>query len=97
MTREFMDAFAVQNGSYFCRDLLSGCELTSEEGQRQFKERGLLEKSADVRAERRGDYFRRCVKRREYIPSSVADCVNLYTTDDRNPFRARGYQRQESV
>jgi len=44
MTREFMDAFAVQNGSYFCRDLLSGCELTSEEGQRQFKERGLLEK-----------------------------------------------------
>jgi hypothetical protein len=39
-----MDAFAVQNGSYLCRDLLSGCELTSEEGQRQFKERGLLEK-----------------------------------------------------
>ena len=44
MTREFMDGFAVRNGSYLCRDLLSGCELTSEEGQRQFKERGLLEK-----------------------------------------------------
>ena len=44
MTREFMAAFAVQNGSYLCRDLLAGCELTSEEGQRQFKERGLLEK-----------------------------------------------------
>ena len=44
MTREFMDSFAVRNGSYLCRDLLSGCELTSEEGQRRFKERGLLEK-----------------------------------------------------
>jgi C_GCAxxG_C_C family probable redox protein len=44
MTREFMDAFAVKNGSYLCRDLLSGCELTSEEGQRRFKEDGLFEK-----------------------------------------------------
>ena len=44
MTREFMDAFAVRNGSYLCRDLLSGCDLTSDEGQRQFRERGLLEK-----------------------------------------------------
>jgi C_GCAxxG_C_C family probable redox protein len=44
MTREFMDAFAVRNGSYLCRDLLSGCDLTSAEGQRHFKEDGLLEK-----------------------------------------------------
>jgi C_GCAxxG_C_C family probable redox protein len=44
MTREFMDAFADRNGSYLCRDLLSGCVLTTEEGQRQFKEDGLLEK-----------------------------------------------------
>jgi C_GCAxxG_C_C family probable redox protein len=44
MTREFMDAFAVRNGSYLCRDLLSGCDLTSEEGQHRFKEHGLLEK-----------------------------------------------------
>ena len=44
MTREFMDAFAERNGSYLCRDLLAGCELTSEEGQRRFKEDGLLEK-----------------------------------------------------
>ena len=43
-TREFMDAFASQNGSYLCRDLLSGCVLTTEEGQRRFKEQGLLEK-----------------------------------------------------
>jgi C_GCAxxG_C_C family probable redox protein len=44
MTREFMDAFAVRNGSYLCRDLLSGCDLTSEEGRRHFKEDGLSEK-----------------------------------------------------
>jgi C_GCAxxG_C_C family probable redox protein len=44
MTREFTDAFAVRNGSYLCRDLLSGCDLRSEEGQRHFKEHGLLEK-----------------------------------------------------
>ena len=44
MTREFMDAFAAQNGSYLCRDLLPGCELTSEEGQRRFKQDGLFEK-----------------------------------------------------
>jgi len=43
MTREFMDAFAVRNGSYLCRDL-TGCDLTTEEGQRRFKEDGLLEK-----------------------------------------------------
>ena len=44
MTREFMDGFADRNGSYLCRDLLSGCDLTSEEGQRRFKEHGLFEK-----------------------------------------------------
>jgi C_GCAxxG_C_C family probable redox protein len=44
MTRKFMDAFAVRNGSYLCRDLLSGCDLTSEEGRRHFKEDGLFEK-----------------------------------------------------
>ena len=44
MTREFMDAFAARNGSYLCRDLLSGCDLKSEEGQRYLKEQGLVEK-----------------------------------------------------
>ena len=39
-----MDAFAVRNGSYLCRDLLSGCDLRSEEGQRHFKAHGLFEK-----------------------------------------------------
>ena len=43
-TREFMDSFAVRNGGYLCRDLLSGCDLTSEEGRRRFKEDGLSEK-----------------------------------------------------
>ncbi len=44
MAREFMDGFAVRNGSYLCRDLLSGCDLMSDEGQRRFKEDGLFEK-----------------------------------------------------
>jgi len=43
-TREFMDAFAARTGGYLCRDLLSGCDLTSEEGRRRFKEDGLSEK-----------------------------------------------------
>jgi len=43
MTREFMDAFAARNGSYICREL-SGCDLKTEEGQRRYKEEGLLEK-----------------------------------------------------
>jgi hypothetical protein len=39
-----MDAFAARTGGYLCRDLLSGCDLTSEEGRRRFKEDGLSEK-----------------------------------------------------
>ncbi len=42
--REFMDAFVVQNGSYLCRDLLSGCDLSTAEGRRRLKEDGLHEK-----------------------------------------------------
>jgi C_GCAxxG_C_C family probable redox protein len=41
--REFMDGFAVRSGSYLCRDL-SGYDLTSEEGQRRYKEDGVFEK-----------------------------------------------------
>jgi C_GCAxxG_C_C family probable redox protein len=43
-TREFMDSFASRNGSYLCRDLLSGCDLTSAEGQRRLRDDGLHEK-----------------------------------------------------
>ena len=44
MAREFMDGFAVRNCSYICRDLLSGCDLPSDEGQRRFKEYVLTKK-----------------------------------------------------
>jgi len=43
-TRELMDGFAKKHGSYICRKLLNGCELTIEEGQKQFKENDLLNK-----------------------------------------------------
>jgi C_GCAxxG_C_C family probable redox protein len=43
-TRELMDRFSIKRGSYSCRQLLGGCELTTEEGQQQFKEHDLLRK-----------------------------------------------------
>jgi len=43
-TRELMDSFAGKQGSYICRKLLEGCELTTKEGQKQFKEKDLLNK-----------------------------------------------------
>ena len=32
--RELMDRFSQQHGTYLCRRLLRGCELTTDEGQR---------------------------------------------------------------
>jgi C_GCAxxG_C_C family probable redox protein len=43
-TRELMDNFTGKHGSYICRKLLDGCELTTEEGQKIFKEKDLLNK-----------------------------------------------------
>lgn len=40
-TREFMDQFAGKHGSCICRQLLNGCNLATEEGQKQFKENDL--------------------------------------------------------
>ncbi|MGD0276984.1 MAG: C-GCAxxG-C-C family protein, partial [Syntrophales bacterium] len=37
-TRELMDQFAERHGTFICRKLLNGCELTTEEGQKQFKD-----------------------------------------------------------
>ncbi len=34
--REFMDRFSKRHGTYICRELLNGCELTTEEGQKAF-------------------------------------------------------------
>jgi len=43
-TRELMEQFAERHGTFICRRLLSGCELTTAEGQKQFKENDLLNK-----------------------------------------------------
>jgi C_GCAxxG_C_C family probable redox protein len=42
--RELMDRFAGKHGTFICRKLLNGCELTTEEGQKQFKENDFLNK-----------------------------------------------------
>jgi len=44
-TRELMDKFTKRHGTFICRKLLNGCELTTEEGQKQFKENDLLNKT----------------------------------------------------
>ena len=40
-TRELMDRFEKKHGTFICRKLLNGCELTTEEGQKHFKEHNL--------------------------------------------------------
>ena len=42
--RELMDKFSQKHGTYICRQLLSGCELTTEEGQKIFEENDYLNK-----------------------------------------------------
>ncbi|MCX5848023.1 MAG: C-GCAxxG-C-C family protein [Deltaproteobacteria bacterium] len=34
--RELMDQFSKKHGTYICRELLNGCELTTEEGQKTY-------------------------------------------------------------
>jgi C_GCAxxG_C_C family probable redox protein len=43
-TRELMDQFAKKHDTFICRKLVHGCELTTEEGQKYFKENELLKK-----------------------------------------------------
>lgn len=43
-TRELMDRFSEKHGTVICRKLLNGCELTTEEGQKYFKDNDLLNK-----------------------------------------------------
>jgi C_GCAxxG_C_C family probable redox protein len=43
-TRELMDAFAKKHGTFICRKLLNGCELMTDEGQKNFKENDLANK-----------------------------------------------------
>jgi C_GCAxxG_C_C family probable redox protein len=43
-TIELMDTFSKKHGTFICRKLLNDCELTTEEGQKQYKEKDLLNK-----------------------------------------------------
>jgi C_GCAxxG_C_C family probable redox protein len=44
-TRELMDNFAQKHGTFICRKLLNGCELTTEKGQKQYKDLDLRNKA----------------------------------------------------
>lgn len=41
-TRELMDRFVKKHDTFICRKLLHDCELTTDEGQRRFKENDYL-------------------------------------------------------
>lgn len=43
-TRELIDSFTEVNGSHLCRELLDGCDLTTEAGQKEFKDLDLKNK-----------------------------------------------------
>jgi C_GCAxxG_C_C family probable redox protein len=43
--RDLMQRFEAKHGSCLCRTLLQGCDLSTEEGQRFFKENDLLNKT----------------------------------------------------
>ena len=40
-TRELLERFQARHGSYICRELLGGCDLTTKEGQSRFKQNDL--------------------------------------------------------
>jgi len=44
-TRQLMDQFAGKHGTCSCRKLLNDCDLTTEEGQKQFQENDLSNKA----------------------------------------------------
>lgn len=44
MTRLLMDKFTERQGTFICRRLIGNCELTTPEGQNEFKEKDLLNK-----------------------------------------------------
>ena len=47
--REFMKRFSAKHGSCYCRELLSGCNLATPEGQAYFKDNECLNLPACVR------------------------------------------------
>jgi C_GCAxxG_C_C family probable redox protein len=44
LVRELMERFADKFGSCLCRELLAGCNLASEAGQKKYREENLSEK-----------------------------------------------------
>jgi C_GCAxxG_C_C family probable redox protein len=42
--REFMDRFSRKYGTYICRELLNGCELTTQEGQKTYRDNDFFNK-----------------------------------------------------
>jgi C_GCAxxG_C_C family probable redox protein len=47
-TRKLIDDFAARQGSCICRQLLNGCELTTEAGQQEFKKNDMLNRVCKV-------------------------------------------------
>lgn len=41
-TRELMDRFETRHGAFICRELLNGCDLSTEEGQMHFRNNDLF-------------------------------------------------------
>lgn len=41
-TRELMERFQQRHGTFICKQLLNGCDITTAEGQKLFKENDLL-------------------------------------------------------
>lgn len=41
-TRELMDKFETKHGTFICRELLNGCDLSTEEGQMHFRNNDLF-------------------------------------------------------
>jgi C_GCAxxG_C_C family probable redox protein len=46
--QELMERFSKKHGTYICRNLLNGCDLTDKEGQKYFKENDLNNKICKV-------------------------------------------------
>ncbi len=44
-TQELMDQFQKKHGTYICRDLLKGCDLMTKQGQRDFKNNDLINRT----------------------------------------------------
>jgi C_GCAxxG_C_C family probable redox protein len=44
-TRELLERFQSRHGSYICRELLDGCDLTTKDGQNYFKQNDLMNRT----------------------------------------------------